>query len=125
MQFEITDNVAIIFARELYGAIADGFPLEASLAEARGAIRDEGNPTEWGTPVLYLRTPDGRLFDLTGRAREEAERRAREREEAERQAQEQAEAERRAQEQRETERRAAQQKEAERRAREQAEAERQ
>ena len=68
MQFEITDDAAIIFARELYGAIADGYPLEAALAEARGAIRDEGNLTEWGTPVLYSRAPDGRLFDLTRRA---------------------------------------------------------
>jgi hypothetical protein len=69
MQFEITDEAAIIFAHDLYGAIADGYPLEAALAEARGAIRDEGNLTEWGTPVLYSRSPDGRLFDLTGRVR--------------------------------------------------------
>jgi serine/threonine protein kinase len=80
MQFEITDAAAIIFAREFYGAIADGYPLEAALAEARGAIRDEGNPTEWGTPVLYSRAPDGRLFNVTGHARQEAERQAREEE---------------------------------------------
>ena len=69
MQFEITDDAAIIFAREFYGTIADGYPLEAALAEARGAIRDEGNLTEWGTPVLYSRAPDGRLFNLTARGR--------------------------------------------------------
>jgi hypothetical protein len=69
MQFEITDDAAIIFAREFYGPIADGYPVEAALAEARGAIRDEGNLTEWGTPVLYSRVPDGHLFDLTGRER--------------------------------------------------------
>ena len=63
MQFEITDTAAITFAHELYGAIADGYPLEAALAEARGAIRDEGNATEWATPVLYSRATDGRLFD--------------------------------------------------------------
>ena len=78
MQFEITDDAAITFAREFYGAIADRYPLEAALAEARGAIRDEGNLTEWGTPVLYSRAPDGRLFGVTGPAREEAERLARE-----------------------------------------------
>ena len=94
MQFEITDDAAIIFAHELYGAIADGYPLEAALAEARGAIRDEGNLTEWGTPVLYSRSPDGRLFDLTvqsglAQARHEAERQAQE-EAATRQAQEEA-----------------------------------
>jgi CHAT domain len=69
MQFEITDDAAIIFARELYGATADGYPVEAALAEARGAIRDEGNATEWGTPVLYSRAPDGHLFGLTSRGR--------------------------------------------------------
>jgi hypothetical protein len=77
MQFEITDDAAIIFAHELYAAIADGNPLEAALAEARGAIRDEGNLTEWGTPVLYSRAPDGRLFDLPGQDQiREARRRA-------------------------------------------------
>ncbi len=76
MQFEITDAAAIIFARELYAAIAEGYPLEAALAEARGAIRDEGNLTEWGTPVLYSRAPDGHLFDLTAPVREDAERQA-------------------------------------------------
>ena len=64
MQFEITDAAAIVFARELYGAIADGYTLDAALAEARGAIRDSHNLTEWGTPVLYSRASDGRLFDL-------------------------------------------------------------
>jgi len=78
MQFEICDDVAIVFAREFYGSISDGYPLEAALAEARGAIRDEGNPTEWGTPVLYSRAPDGRLFTLpslaeTGGAWQQAE----------------------------------------------------
>ena len=98
MQFEITDDAALSFAHELYAAITDGYPLEAALAEARSAIRDEGNLTEWGTPVLYSRAPDGRLFDLPGqdqirearrRALEEAERKARQ--EDERKAREQAE----------------------------------
>jgi WD40 repeat protein len=69
MQFEITDDAAINFARGLYGAIADGYRLEAALAEARRAILHEGNPTEWATPVLYSRAPDGRLFDVTVPAR--------------------------------------------------------
>ena len=71
MQFEITDDAAVIFAHELYAALADGLPLEAAVAEARGAIRDAGNPTEWGTPVLYSRAPDGRLFEVTRQARQD------------------------------------------------------
>jgi len=114
MQFAITDDAAIIFAHELYAAIADGYPLEAALADARGAIRDEGNPTEWGTPVLYSRAPDGRLFDLSGQSRTlEAERKARD--EAERKARD--EAERKARD--EAERKA--RDEAERKARDEAE----
>jgi carbon-monoxide dehydrogenase large subunit len=64
MQFEITDEAAITFANVLYEAIADGYPLDAAIAEARKAIYAEGNYVEWGTPVLYLRAPDGRIFDL-------------------------------------------------------------
>ncbi|MGI0026147.1 MAG: CHAT domain-containing protein, partial [Nitrososphaera sp.] len=64
MQFEITDEAAITFAHEFYGAIADGYPVDAALAEARKSIFAQGNGLEWGTPVLYLRSPDGRIFDL-------------------------------------------------------------
>jgi tetratricopeptide (TPR) repeat protein len=64
MQFEITDTAAITLARSLYEAVADGYPLDAALAEARKAVRHQPNPVEWGTPVLYLRAPDGRIFDV-------------------------------------------------------------
>ncbi|HEU4396787.1 MAG TPA: CHAT domain-containing protein [Actinomycetota bacterium] len=64
MQFEITDEAAIIFAHELYAAVADGLPLDAALSEARRAIFFTGNAVEWGTPVLYMRAPDGRIFEL-------------------------------------------------------------
>lgn len=65
MQFEITDEAAITFGHTLYEAVADGFPLDAAVAAARTAVRHQPNPVEWGTPVLYLRAPDGRVFDLT------------------------------------------------------------
>ena len=67
MQFEITDDAAITFGHVLYEAIADGYPLDAATAEARKAIYADGNLTEWGTPVLYLRAPDGRIFDIQDR----------------------------------------------------------
>jgi hypothetical protein len=65
MQFEITDDAAVVFSHALYEAIADGYPLDASMAEARKAVRNQPNATEWGTPVLYLRAPDGRIFDMS------------------------------------------------------------
>jgi formylglycine-generating enzyme required for sulfatase activity len=64
MQFEITDAAAILFAEEFYAAVADGYPVDAALAEARKAIFAAGNDMEWGTPVLHLRAPDGQLFAL-------------------------------------------------------------
>ncbi|MBL9135840.1 MAG: CHAT domain-containing protein [Verrucomicrobiales bacterium] len=64
MQFEISDEAAVVFATEFYRALADGWPVDASLAEARKAVYGGGNLVEWGTPVLYLRSPDGRIFDL-------------------------------------------------------------
>ncbi len=64
MQFEITDRAAITFAEEFYAAIADGYAVDASLAEARKAIFASGNDIEWATPVLFMRVPDGRIFDI-------------------------------------------------------------
>jgi hypothetical protein len=64
MQFEISDEAAITFAHEFYTALADGYPLDAALAEARKAIFAQGSDVEWGKPVLYLRSPDGRIFDV-------------------------------------------------------------
>lgn len=64
MQFEITEQAATTFAGEFYSALADGYPVDAALAEARKAIFAQENDVEWGTPVLYMRSPDGRLFDI-------------------------------------------------------------
>ena len=109
MQFEISDTAAITFSQSFYQAIADGLPVDVATVEARRAMFAEGNEIEWATPVLYLRSTDGRVF-IRGRgsaaerqAKEAAERQAQE--EAERQAQldaerqAQLEAERQAQEQ--------------------------
>ncbi|MEO6044421.1 MAG: CHAT domain-containing protein [Tepidiformaceae bacterium] len=64
MQFEITDDAAITFAREFYGAFADGYSIEASVGEARKSIFAGQNDSEWGTPVLYLRSIEGPIFRI-------------------------------------------------------------
>jgi hypothetical protein len=65
MQYEITDRAAIEFARAFYGALADGLPVDAAVAEARVAVSlGMTNTVEWGTPVLYMRSPDGVLFQV-------------------------------------------------------------
>jgi hypothetical protein len=68
MQYEITDDAAIEFSRSFYEALADGMAVDAALAEARkGVALAIPNTLEWGTPVLYMRSPDGVLFKLGGR----------------------------------------------------------
>lgn len=64
MQFEITDEAAIAFSNSFYATLADGFPVDAALTEARKEIFANGNDVEWGTPVLYLRAPDGKIFEF-------------------------------------------------------------
>jgi hypothetical protein len=64
MQFPILDEAAITMAQEFYSALADGYPVDAGLSEARKGIFAQDYGVEWGTPVLYLRAPDGRIFDI-------------------------------------------------------------
>jgi CHAT domain/SIR2-like domain len=65
MQFEISDEAAIVFAGGFYEPLAAGVPVDASLAAARLAmLAERSDDIEWGTPVLFMRVPDGRIFDL-------------------------------------------------------------
>ena len=64
MQFEITDTAATSLSSEFYAALADGLPIDAALAHARMSVFAADNDVEWGTPVLYLRARDGRIFDV-------------------------------------------------------------
>lgn len=64
MQFEISDQAAIAFAGEFYTALVDGLPVDAALTEARRAVFFLPNWVEWATPVLYMRSRDGQLFDV-------------------------------------------------------------
>jgi hypothetical protein len=71
MQFEITGKAAITLAHEFYAPLADGYPVDGALAEARKAIFGQENDVEWGTPVLYMRSPDGHIFDVEWVSEEE------------------------------------------------------
>ena len=64
MQFEISDEAAIILSSEFYSALADGYPVDAALAEARTAVYTRASAVEWAIPVLYLRSPDAAIFDV-------------------------------------------------------------
>jgi tetratricopeptide (TPR) repeat protein len=73
MQFEITDEAAKTFAYGFYSALALGQPVETALTETRLTLFSEDHGLEWGTPVLYMRSTDGRVFNV--QQQEEAARR--------------------------------------------------
>ena len=61
MQTAISDEAAKTFASEFYRALADDYPVDKALTEARMAIYLQGNEREWAIPVLFMRTSDARL----------------------------------------------------------------
>jgi hypothetical protein len=64
MQFEISDDAAIILSSEFYSALAASYPVDAALSEARLAVYTRASAVEWAIPVLYLRSPSASIFDV-------------------------------------------------------------
>jgi hypothetical protein len=66
MQFRISDEAAITFSSAFYGQLATSMPVDQATTEARVDLFSS-NPKsfEWGTPVLYMRSRNGKLFDLS------------------------------------------------------------
>ena len=62
MQFPISDRAAVTFTGEFYGALVDGLPVDQAVSSARKALQAEFRD-EWATPVLFLRSPDGNIFE--------------------------------------------------------------
>lgn len=63
MQFPITDSAAISMSEGFYAALAGNRPIDDALTLARKFIQEKSR-VEWGIPVLYMRSPDGRIFDV-------------------------------------------------------------
>jgi tetratricopeptide (TPR) repeat protein len=100
MQLAITDQAAITFARGFYNALSVGRPVDGAVTQARLAIFADGNDVEWATPVLYMRSPDGQIFDLEALSPVERENRKLAAQMARREAEEHEEAEKQAVERR-------------------------
>lgn len=62
MQFPISDRAAATFASDFYGSLADGLPVDQAVTSARKALLAEFRD-EWATPVLFMRAPDGAIFE--------------------------------------------------------------
>ncbi|HET9997118.1 MAG TPA: CHAT domain-containing protein [Nocardioides sp.] len=68
MQFPISDRAAVKFTGEFYGALVDGQPVDQAVSSARKSLLD-GFQDEWATPVLFMRSPDGHIFENVHAAR--------------------------------------------------------
>lgn len=62
MQAKISDGAAVEFTRAFYQSVADGYPIDSAMAEARLALFLRGSH-EFATPALYMRSPSGVLFE--------------------------------------------------------------
>lgn len=63
MQQAISDRAALTFGPTFYAAVADGYPVDAALTQARMAVYAE-NDWEWATPVLFSRSADNHILVL-------------------------------------------------------------
>ena len=68
MQFEIADDVASTFAHEFYGALADGYPIDAALTEARKAIFARAVKSNGGRRCSTCARPTAASSTSTARA---------------------------------------------------------
>jgi tetratricopeptide (TPR) repeat protein len=65
MQYAISDQAAIEFTTSFYEALAANLPIDAAVSEARKAIHlAAADSMEWATPVLFMRAPDGFLWEV-------------------------------------------------------------
>lgn len=64
MQFPISDPAAILFAQTFYECILQGLAVDVAVVEGRKELHaNKVTASEWATPVLYLRSKDGVLFE--------------------------------------------------------------
>lgn len=65
MQFQAPEEATRAFAGAFYRALADAFPIDFCVTEGRRAVMNIAGlgRADWGIPVIYTRTEDGRLFD--------------------------------------------------------------
>jgi tetratricopeptide (TPR) repeat protein len=67
MQYPIGDEAAPLFSHSFYQGLASGQPIDQCMRYGREGIWNRMHTSlEWGTPVLHLRSSDGRIFKVGG-----------------------------------------------------------
>jgi hypothetical protein len=67
MRYPMLDKAAITFSREFYQSLVFGRAVDAAVADARRALSQDfgADHRSWFSPVVFMRAPDGRLFDIS------------------------------------------------------------
>ncbi|MCA9971531.1 MAG: CHAT domain-containing protein [Anaerolineales bacterium] len=69
MQFEVPDKTSLLLSENLYRGIVLGRPLDQAVTEMRSAAFIEAEDmVYWGIPVLYMRAPDGVIWQADATA---------------------------------------------------------
>ncbi len=65
MQRPVPDSLAIALAKSFYPNLAEGVPVDAAVSEGRRQMYfEDRNSLDWAIPVLFMRSPNGALFDF-------------------------------------------------------------
>lgn len=65
MQRPVPDAAAIVLAKHFYASVAKGVPVDAAVSEGRRQMFFANRASlDWAIPVLFMRSPNGLLFDL-------------------------------------------------------------
>jgi hypothetical protein len=63
MQSSVGDEAGVVFAEDFYQNLADYKPIDTCVSRGRRAIRNSTATRDWGLATLYMRAPDGILFE--------------------------------------------------------------
>ena len=66
MQSSLNDEAGVVFAEDFYANLADNKPIDLCVSRGRRAIRTGPRTRDWGLATLYMRAPDGILFEGVG-----------------------------------------------------------
>jgi hypothetical protein len=63
MKFKVRDDSATAFAEKFYNALAIGLSVDEAVSAGRVAVASLKDAKGWANPALYLRAPDGVIFE--------------------------------------------------------------
>ncbi len=66
MQSSLKDEAGVVFAEDFYANLAENKPIDLCVSRGRRAIRNSMDTRDWGLATLYMRAPDGILFEGVG-----------------------------------------------------------